>query len=123
MTVVKIKKQNDTKKCVIKRKLKFENFKNCLQETELENIINHLEKNKIDIDSLKKDHQKFVRNNKSILTLLTLILTLILSPPPCWFSLNNLETVEGVTLAFAAFSNNSTKTSVSHLVSLTRPSH
>ena len=82
MTVVKIKKQNDTKKCVIKRKLKFENFKNCLQETELENIINHLEKNKIDIDSLKKDHQKFVRNNKSILTLLTLILTLILSPPP-----------------------------------------
>ena len=82
MTVVKIKKQNDTKKCVIKRKLKFENFKNCLQETELENIINHLEKNKIDIDSLKKDHQKFVRHNKLILTLLTLILTLILSPPP-----------------------------------------
>ena len=80
MTVVKIKKQNGTKTCVIKRKLKFENFKNCLEETGLENKINHLEKNKIDIDSLKKDHQKFVRNNKLILNLLTLILTLILPP-------------------------------------------
>ena len=36
-----------TKKCVIKRKLKFENYKNCLEATQLENEINHLEKNKI----------------------------------------------------------------------------
>ena len=33
-----------TKKCVIKRKLKFENYENCLEATQLENKINHLEK-------------------------------------------------------------------------------
>ena len=43
MMLLKIKKQ-DTKKCVIKRKLKFENCKNCLEATQRENKINHLEK-------------------------------------------------------------------------------
>ena len=38
------KKAKDTKKCVIKRKLKFENYKNCLEATQLENKINYLEK-------------------------------------------------------------------------------
>ena len=42
------------KKCLIKRKLNFEKFKNCLEATQLDNKINHLEKNKISIDSLKK---------------------------------------------------------------------
>ena len=37
--VVKIKKAKDTKKCVIKRKIKFENHKNCLEATEPENEI------------------------------------------------------------------------------------
>ena len=36
------KKQKSTKKCVIKRKLKFENY-----ETQFENKINHLEKVKL----------------------------------------------------------------------------
>ena len=31
--VVKIKKAKDTKKCVIKRKFKFENYKKCLEAT------------------------------------------------------------------------------------------
>ena len=31
--VVKIKKAKDTIKCVIKRKFKFENYKNCLEAT------------------------------------------------------------------------------------------
>ena len=31
------KKAKGTKKCVVKRKLKFENYKNCLEATELEN--------------------------------------------------------------------------------------
>ena len=31
--VVKIKKQKNTKKCVIKRKLKYENYKKCLEAT------------------------------------------------------------------------------------------
>ena len=61
------KKAKSTKKCVIKRKLKFENYKNCLEETHLENEINHLEKNKIDIDFIKENHKEFIRNNKSIL--------------------------------------------------------
>ena len=43
-----------TKICLTKRKLKFENYKNCLEATQLENKINYLEKNKINIDSLKK---------------------------------------------------------------------
>ena len=48
------KKPKGTKKCVIKRKLKYENYKNCLKATQLENKINHLEKYKTYIDSIKK---------------------------------------------------------------------
>ena len=50
----KDEKAKGTKKCVIKRKLKFENYKNCLEVTQLENKLNYLEQNKIKIDSLKK---------------------------------------------------------------------
>ena len=39
------KKAKGTKKCAIKRKLTFENYKNYLEATELENIINYIEKN------------------------------------------------------------------------------
>ena len=38
-------------------------YKNCLEATQLENKINHIEKNKINIDSFfcyKKKHQKFI---------------------------------------------------------------
>ena len=44
MTVVKIKKQKAQKKCVIKRKRKFENYENFLEATQLKNKINHLAK-------------------------------------------------------------------------------
>ena len=44
------KKVKSTKKI----KLKFENYKNCLEATQLHNKIKWLEKNKINIDSLKK---------------------------------------------------------------------
>ena len=44
MTVVQIKEQKAPKKCVIKRKHKFENNKNCLEATQLENRINYPEK-------------------------------------------------------------------------------
>ena len=40
------------KKCVLKRKLKFEDYKSCLEATQLENKTNQLEKNKIDVNSL-----------------------------------------------------------------------
>ena len=57
------KKAKDTKKCVIKQKLKLENYKNCLEATQHENKINCLEKKKIDIDSIKD----CIKNNKSML--------------------------------------------------------
>ena len=40
----KDKKPKGTKKYVIERKLKFENYKNCLEATQLESKINSLEK-------------------------------------------------------------------------------
>ena len=46
------KKAKDTKKCIVKRKLEFENSDDCLEATQLENKTNHLEKNQIDIDSI-----------------------------------------------------------------------
>ena len=43
--VVKVKNHKAQKgKCVIKRKLKFEDHKNFLEPAQLENKINHLEK-------------------------------------------------------------------------------
>ena len=43
-------KAKGTKKCLIKG-LKLENYKNCLEATNLENKIKYLEKNKVNIDS------------------------------------------------------------------------
>ena len=61
------KKVKGTKKCVIKRKLKVENYNNCLEATQLENKINNLEINKLDIDSIKENHKEFIKSKKSIL--------------------------------------------------------
>ena len=60
------KKKKGTKKCVIKRKFKFEDCKNCLEATQFLNKINHLEKNEIEVESLKKDHKELMKNNKLI---------------------------------------------------------
>ena len=38
------KKAKGTKKCFMKRKLKFEKYKNCLEVIHIENKINHLKK-------------------------------------------------------------------------------
>ena len=46
------KKVKGTKRCAIKQKIKFEDYKNCLEATQLENKINHPDKNEIDVDSL-----------------------------------------------------------------------
>ena len=48
------KKPKGTKKHVIKRKLKLEDYKSCLKAAELENKINHHKKNKIDMNIHKK---------------------------------------------------------------------
>ena len=50
----KDKKAKGTNKCIIKRKLKFENHKNCLEATRCDNKLNYLERNKIGRDSIKK---------------------------------------------------------------------
>ena len=57
------KKTKDTKKCATKRNLKFENYKNCLEVTQLENKKNNLKKYKTGTYSLKE----FIKINKSIL--------------------------------------------------------
>ena len=51
-----IKNRKDTRKCVIKRKLKFQVYKNCLEVAQTENEIYHVEKNKTDVDSLQEGH-------------------------------------------------------------------
>ena len=46
-----------TKKCVVKRKLKFDSYIHCLVATRLENKINLLEKNNLNIDNLQENHK------------------------------------------------------------------
>ena len=55
--------REDKKKCVIERKLKFENCKDSLEAAQLENKINYFEKNKADINSIKE----YIKNNRSML--------------------------------------------------------
>ena len=52
---------------MIKRKLKFESYKNCLEATQLQNKIIHLEKKYMKINSFFKKNKKFIKNNKLIL--------------------------------------------------------
>ena len=52
------KKKEKQKKCVIKGKLKFEDYKHCLEATQLENKINQLEQIKPDVDSLSEINVK-----------------------------------------------------------------
>ena len=37
------------------KKLKFQNYQDCLEAAQIENKINHLTKNKLQVDSLEKD--------------------------------------------------------------------
>ena len=48
------KKAKGTKKSSIKRKLEFQDYKNCLDATQSDNKMNYLEKNIINVDNLKK---------------------------------------------------------------------
>ena len=61
------KKAKGTKKCVMKRKLKFQGYKNCLETSQIENKTNCFKKYKINVDSLKEDQKEFIKNNKLIL--------------------------------------------------------
>ena len=43
-----------------------ENYNTCLEETQLDNKINYLEKNKIDVDSPENCHKELLKSNKLI---------------------------------------------------------
>ena len=53
------KKGKSTKKCFIKQKLKFEDYKHCLKVAQLKII--QLEKNKIHVDSLRENNKEIHR--------------------------------------------------------------
>ena len=55
------------KKVFHKGKLKFQNYKLCLEATQLENKINQLEKNKLAVDSLGENHKEFTKTNTLLL--------------------------------------------------------
>ena len=61
------KRAKGTKMCVIKRKLKFQDYKNCLETAQIERKINNLRKKKIDVNSLKEGQKEFVNSNKLVL--------------------------------------------------------
>ena len=54
------KKAKGTKKCVIKRELKFQDYNNCLKASTKEKTKNYSEKKiRINVDSLKGDQKEF----------------------------------------------------------------
>ena len=63
----KDKKERRTKKCIIRRKFNFQDYKNSLETAQVENRIKHLEKNKIDVERLKELQKELVKNNKLLL--------------------------------------------------------
>ena len=50
----------------MKRKIKFQHYKNHLEATQIDSKVKHLKK-KIYVDSLKKDKKEFIKNNKPLL--------------------------------------------------------
>ena len=56
----KNKKVKGNKKCVIKQNL------NCLEAILLENEMNYQDKNKLDVEMLRKNHKQFIKNNRLI---------------------------------------------------------
>ena len=60
------KKAKDTKKCAMKQKLKFEDYKNCLEANQLKKEINYHEKNKLAVDSWIENHKKLKKQQINI---------------------------------------------------------
>ena len=60
---MKTKKQK-AQKVWHKKTLRFEDYKSCLETSQIESKINQLEINKINADSLKEDQKKFLKNNQ-----------------------------------------------------------
>ena len=47
-------------------KLKFEDYRHCLEAIQIENKIDHL-KNNLNVNNLRKYHEEFIKTNKTIL--------------------------------------------------------
>ena len=60
------KKDKGTKKCVIKREFNFRDYKKFLEATKLENKMKHLEKNRVNAESLGEKHKELIKNSKFI---------------------------------------------------------
>ena len=58
--------QQKTKNCVIKRDHNLKDYNNHFRASQIENIINYLEKKEIDVDCLKK---KFIKNSPTSKTI------------------------------------------------------
>ena len=52
---------------VIKRKIKFDYYKNCLEATQLENEIKQLVKNRLDINSFREKSLKIDKKNNKLM--------------------------------------------------------
>ena len=63
----KWKSKENTDVCYKKKKIKFEDYWNRLEATQLEIKIIQLEKESVDTTSLKENHKEFIKNNKLIL--------------------------------------------------------
>ena len=53
---MKIKKT--WKNCIIKGKLKFQDYKNCLEPAQIERKVKYLEKKKFNVETVLKENQK-----------------------------------------------------------------
>ena len=51
-----------TKTCVVKRKLKFQSYKECFKSSEIINTVSYLEMKGINVGSLKEDKKEFIKN-------------------------------------------------------------
>ena len=60
------KKAKGVKNCVIKRKPKFQDYKNCLKASQVINAVKKFRK-EINVDYLREDKIKFIEKNKVVL--------------------------------------------------------
>ena len=63
LTDINDKKAKGTKKCAVKSKLKFQDYKHCLKASQLEKK-NHLEKTNLNVDILQENHEEFTKKKK-----------------------------------------------------------
>ena len=70
MTLVKMNKQKVEKR-LSQKKLRFEDYKSCLEATQLE------EKNEINISSLERDFKEFIKDVKGIMFLMKKLIRLL----------------------------------------------